>query len=200
MMKTFTVDWDDYAALSILGNQVKCRLGEINPNRVSRKEKTRKTIDLCKSIYDTDISEVYSQTALDVTPMYYVYAHLDTSKSIAIGRHGVTTFAATLGMDYFPFYIGKGTGNRWCDLNRNETHRKVRAKLTTLEKEPKAIKILDGLTEMEALMIESKLIDIFGLIPYGGLLVNLDEGINRDERRHLYRSEFDQLRQLNRML
>lgn len=44
----------------------------------------------------------------------------------------------------------------------------------------------DGLTELEALCLESKLIDIFGLIGKGDRLVNLDEGIKSQERQQIY--------------
>jgi len=200
MEKSFTVDWDSYESISLLGNKIKCRLGELNPNRISKKEKVRRELEICKKIYETNIKEVYFNSNLDEREIYYVYAHLDTSRPIAIGRQGKTTFAATLGMDFFPFYIGKGTGDRLSELNRNETHRKVRQKIESLGKKVKVIKIKDNLTELDALTLESKLIDIFGLIPHKGLLSNLDEGINKDNRREFYRKEFDQLTLLNRML
>ena len=109
---------------------------------------------------------------------------------------GISTFAATLGMELIPFYVGKGVGDRAYDLNRNETHRKVRQKLQQFGQEV-SVKILkSGLTEMEALILESKLIDMFGLIASGGKLVNLDEGVNSKERRLKYKDELREISML----
>jgi hypothetical protein len=148
-------------------------------------------------IFNTDISSIYTGLALAESRDYYVYAHLDTSHKIAPGKHGITSFAATLGMDHFPFYVGKGTGERCFETARNETHRKTSQKLKRLGKEIKVIKLKEGLTESEALQLEAKLIDIFGLIPYKGLLTNLDEGHQPEARRALYQDAFLQLRQIN---
>lgn len=103
-------------------------------------------------------------------------------------------------MGFIPFYVGKGCDQRWCSMDRNETYRKVKHKMLAVGKEPAAIKLITDVDEKTALMIESKLIDIFGLVSYGGFLVNLDEGVNKDERRSCYRESFDGLRSLNRML
>ena len=200
MKKTFEIDWDNYEELSALGNKLKSRLGEINPNRVSKKERIRNELDLCRKILESDIRHAYSNLQLDREPNYYVYAHLDTTRKVAIGRASKTTFAATLGMEYFPFYIGKGTGNRYNDINRNETHRKIRAKIESAGKEIKVVKVFGGLSELDALCYESKLIDIFGLVPYRGLLTNLDEGINKDIRRLSYRKELEELNNIHRIL
>jgi len=199
-LKTFTIDWDNYDEVSSLGCKIKSRLGEINPNRISKNDKIRISIDRCQKIFNCDITQVYSDLHLDKNPIYYVYAHLDPTKKIAIGVNGKTTFAATLGMDCFPFYIGKGTGDRCFNLNRNETHRKIKQKIESLGKEVKIIKLIESLTEIEALCFESKLIDIFGLIPHKGYLSNLDEGINKDMRRLIYRQEFEKLTGINRIL
>lgn len=92
-----------------------------------------------------------------------------------------------------PFYIGKGKGTRSTDLNRNETHRKVRQKIQKFGKDIIVFKIAENLTEKEALILESKLIDIFGLMSFKGRLVNLDEGIAVKERRQKYQKSLDNL-------
>jgi len=191
LTKTFEIDWDDYEQVSKLGNQIKSRLGEINPNKASKAENQRRQYQAISDIYLTDISSLYSTVELDSKPVYYVYAHLDTTKKVAVSKNPKTTFAATLGMDFFPFYIGKGTGNRCYDINRNETHRKVKQRLASYGKEVKVVKIASDLTEVEALALESKLIDIFGLIPNKGLLTNLDEGLLPKERRRYYQVAYD---------
>ena len=200
MEKTFSIDWDSYEELSKLGNQIKSRLGQLDPNKISKNERVRKTLGCCQQILKTDISSIYQELNLDQNPIYYVYAHLDPTKKIAIGKDGKTTFAATMGMKFFPFYIAKGKGERAYELNRNETHKKIREKLHSMDREIEVVKIQEGLTELEALCLESKLIDIFGLIPYGGRLSNLDEGIKPDERRTKYYNEYLELNRLNRIL
>jgi hypothetical protein len=53
--------------------------------------------------------------------------------------------------------------------------------------------IKENLTEMEALCLESKFIDIFGLMSKSGRLVNLDEGLKSKERQMLYRDSLIKL-------
>ena len=93
-----------------------------------------------------------------------------------------------LGLTHEPFYIGKGIDNRCYDLNRNEGHRKIRQMIESVSKEIMVIKIRDDLFEHEALGLESKLIDIFGLKSLNeySFLVNLDEGKLPSDRRKLY--------------
>lgn len=151
----------------------------------SAKEQKAKRFDACCRIVETDIKDLYVDLSLDPAPLYYVYAHCDDSR-IAIGKDGVTSWAATLGLAHRPFYVGKGTGDRAYNLNRNETHRKVRQRLTEFNTEIKVEIIKDNLTELDALCLESKLIDIFGVIGKGGKLVNLDEGVKHKERQERY--------------
>lgn len=190
-MKQFIVDWNSYEEVSKLGNKIKCRLGELNPNRVSKGEKTRLLFDVCLKIYNTDITHLYNNLTLDSNKIYYVYAHLNPTKKIAIGKSFETTFAAVLGMDCFPFYIGKGSGTREHLLKRNETHRKVREEIQALGSEMKVLKISESISELDALCMESKLIDIFGLVPFGGKLTNLDEGLYPELRRQCYINEYN---------
>jgi len=66
-----------------------------------------------------------------------------------------------------------------------------------LGKEIKVAKIKTNLSELAALSLESKLIDVFGLLPNRGYLTNLDEGVRPQERRNLYKTAFQTLRSMN---
>lgn len=187
-IKTFTVDFDSLEDCNKLLNTLKSNMGNLRSavGGITRKDIFKSKFDACNNIFETDISSVYSNIKTDNDNHYYVYVHCDPGANIAVGKDGITTFGATLGMSKIPFYIGKGKGNRAFELDRNETHRKVRQKLKTFGNDIHVQIIKSNLTEKEALMYESKLIDIFGLRTCGGKLVNLDEGVNSSERRLLY--------------
>ena len=180
------IDYTNATELLELSNRIRSQIGAVRSlDSGSKKDINRIRFESCTEIYDTDISDLYSDLNLDPTPSYYVYAHCEPNK-IAIGKDGVTSWLATMGVDLIPFYIGKGIGDRAYDLNRNETHRKVRQRLKEFKQDAQVRIIKDGLTELEALCLESKLIDIFGLMGKGGRLVNLDEGIKSKERQSRY--------------
>lgn len=105
---------------------------------------------------------------------FYVYAHVDP-------RQPPVKWAGEfpLQMPGRPFYVGKGAGRRAWELSRNEGHgvelRQLR-ELGIADSEIVCI-VRDGLTEREALEMESKLIYFFGTkFESGrkGILVNLD--------------------------
>jgi len=164
-------------------------LGNLRSNHghYSKNKHSKEVFESCVNIYNTDILHLYNEDVTDNS--YYVYAHCDPSKKIAIGKHGVTTFAATIGMQHQPFYIGMGQGSRAYDLDRNDSHRKYRQKIKKSGSEISVSILKENMTKNEALSIESKLIDIFGLIIHSGCLVNLDEGKKSHERRMLYETE-----------
>lgn len=105
---------------------------------------------------------------------YYVYFHKAGKRKI-IFNHEKVSFDCT----GYPFYVGKGTGDRAYDLNRNQGHGKILDQLKLQKKSSKDIVFIvkDCLTESEALELESKLIYFFGT-KYEknrrGILVNLD--------------------------
>lgn len=201
MKKEIIIDWDSFDEMVGLFSKVKCRYLELyrlkHPEIPSRKQKNRELFDACQQILSTDISHVYQGMALDPLPRYYVYAHTDSNRKVAVGINGLTSFAATLGCSYFPFYIGKGTGSRCYDLSRNGEHGKIVKRLKLSDGDVVIRLVKENLTESEALQLESKLIDIFGLRPYGGMLSNLDEGMLAEQRRALYRDAFLKLRPFN---
>jgi hypothetical protein len=202
-IKKIEIDWDSLDAVLHLLNQAKSQYFTLlHRNNIipTRKDRAKQIFEACLDILNTDISEIYKHNNFDEERKYYVYAHLNTRKKILGGKYGVTTFGASLGMTHFPFYIGKGTDNRCENLNRSETHRKMVQTIKASGSEPIVFVIKSNLSESEALQLESKLIDIFGLIPQNGLLSNLDEGMKPQERRKLYETAYLKLRGINSIL
>lgn len=183
------VDWNDIDDLENTMGALRSRLGELR--KPKNKEEIANQLSCIQQIYDTDISQLYVEDGID--RKYYVYAHCDPSKKIIAGKGAKTTFAAMLGMCHPPFYIGKGTGERAYDTKRNGYHQKINKKLSGFGREIHVAILSDGLTNTEALALESKLIDIFDLQSRGGMLVNLDEGHSPIERRKLYQNELCQI-------
>jgi len=184
------IDWDSIKDLNRLGETIRRRLIELTPSFASQQEsqnqRSRRIFDACDAIWNTDTSSHYAALGLDSEKKYYVYAHLDPTRKVVVNGDAKTSFGATLGMTHRPFYIGKGTGDRFLDFNRNGNHRKVRQRIG----EPIAMILKDGLSEAGALAFEDKLIDIFGLQVFGGYLTNLDEGYHPVERRTLYAESY----------
>lgn len=114
----------------------------------------------------------------DLEPKYYVYAHVDPSKK----RFPAHKEAGGI-YPGRPFYIGKGCGNRAYDLKRNQGHGKILRRVLQADYSSDQIVhiVRDGLSEIEALELESKLVYFFGIIydtlsgrKPSGWLVNLD--------------------------
>lgn len=117
---------------------------------------------------------------------YYVYYHTDPiiTNSMVFEKHGINVkFYGSL------FYFGKGTKNRYKEINNRSTSHinKVKTILSTNIDKKHIFKIFqDNLTELEAFELETKLITIFGrnseysrntkyfLNKKGGLLINSD--------------------------
>lgn len=185
--KIFEVDVDSLESLKATYSILKSYMGQLNSLSMgSRKDRNKLMFESCQTIWNTDITDLYSDLTLDDTPKYYIYAHCNPNTHIAIGKDGRSTFGASIGMKCIPFYIGQGTGNRAYDLNRNDTHRKERQRLKSFGQEIDITILKDNITEKESLMFESKLIDIFGTRSSGGILVNLDEGVRSKDRRGKY--------------
>lgn len=131
-----------------------------------------KGFSLLDAVIAEDWSGLFPEGSLE--RRFYVYAHVHPRKRIL--RKGG---AFPLEIAGFPFYIGKGTGNRAWELNRNEGHGVELKQLRDRGVSPSEIvwMVRDGLTEREALELESKLIYFFGTkFEKGckGVLVNLD--------------------------
>lgn len=196
-IKTFDVDIESEESCLTTIRQLKSIMGTIRAeHRPSMNLRKKAVYDNCMHIFNLKIGSLYADMILDTSPNYYVYTHSEPGKNIAVGKNGKSTFLATIGGTKLPFYVGKGIGNRAYELDRNETHRKIRQRLHRFDSEIHVEILKTGLTEVEALCMESKLIDIFGLIPNGGSLVNLDEGVRHKERQILYASELAEINRL----
>jgi hypothetical protein len=198
-MKIFEIDWDSEEEVKLHLQKVKARYYSLKMDHKSIREVKKEHLDAMYKILETDISSIYDgEVILDDAPKYYVYAHLNPLRKICINKSGFRAparmiFAASLGMGSMPFYIGKGMGERAHELNRNDGHRKMRSLIRKTGDDVLVHFIKKGLSEREALMMESKLIDIFGISLRGGCLVNLDEGQAVSERRVLYEDAYKKI-------
>lgn len=130
---------------------------------------------------------VLTDTAMDSDGRNcYVYAHVDpSSRNFSCQPEYGGNFGGT------PFYIGKGSGDRYKNLKRNQAHgENIRRVLSMGYKTEDIAKILiSGLTSQEALVVEAKFIYFFGSIfdRKDGVLVNHDrktpEFVGRMEKR-----------------
>jgi hypothetical protein len=164
--KDIPIDWDnlnEVSALSQMCSQRMAELGKVSP-KVQKKRRVRETIDeyleAVERILRSNISSLYSESILSEERRFYVYCHYDEDDW------------ATTPIDKIPklpFYIGKGTNGRMDCMDRGLNYSNRLSTVKNLSK----VKIADGLTEKESLILEAKLIDIFGLTTKRGCLVNL---------------------------
>jgi len=211
-IRTFEVDYDSIDAINKLRSSLQSRLNTLKgveqkcrrETKQQYEERKKTTFEAYFSILDKDITSLYSdiKESLDPEEKYYVYAHLDPTKPISDAKRSKMPliFAATFGIEYEPFYIGKGVDNRAFDLSRNETHRKIRSKCRSVGKDVVPFIIKDKLSEVDALILEAKLIDIFGSVVCGGLLVNIDDGHNSLKRKSIYKSDLEKINRINSYL
>jgi hypothetical protein len=126
--------------------------------------------------------------SLDQDGSYYVYYHTDPRMpNMRMKKDDVH-----VDFEGRPFYIGKGKGNRYTSKRRGRDHLSVIKNLTEIHgiSEDRIFHIFkDGLSEIEALELEAKLITFFGCQSEvsrnkahfhgikGGLLVNSDPAV-----------------------
>jgi hypothetical protein len=127
-------------------------------------------IKFLRKLVKQDWSHIYSGGS-DLKK-FYVYAHCDPNTKYV-------TLPKELGGNIkTPFYIGKGTGNRAHELNRNQGHGIKIRDIVTANGSDGIVNILcKGLTEAQAYELEAKLIYFFGTIyqkDRRGILLNLE--------------------------
>lgn len=204
---SFTVDKNDPSDLkkhiSLLQDYRRKRLRALGYSQAKfhlTKYNFKTVMVMIDSILDANIDSCFDETSQSRN--YYVYLHCNPLEEINV-RHDVREvfLASKFNVRYRPFYVGKGTGNRYLDFNRNDSHRKIRTSIIRKDKEVASMKIKENLSEVEALSLESKLIDILGLKVFspGGYLVNLDEGGEPVKRRSLYPKSAHRLLELNKL-
>jgi len=150
-------------------------------------------------LYESNISQIYEKKDIN---SFYVYFHCDPNIPLNINKNAKNLFAASIGLTHQPFYVGKGTGDRFNDTNRNDSYAKKKQQIKQSDKEIIIVKWKENLTEDESFSYESKFIDIFGLISFSqyNWLVNLDEGKDKEKRRNLYKRGSKRILLSNKMI
>ena len=175
--------------------KIKQRLIKANPelsltnsHTQKRLQGETKNIQAINDIFHTNITSLYENHDNDRRD-FYVYVHCNPLLALNAKTGAKHIFcASTLKLTHVPFYVGKGYQDRCYDLNRNEGHRKVKQMIESVGQTIIVCKVIENLSESEALAFESKLIDILVLkqLYHSNFLVNLDEGARAEERRNLY--------------
>jgi len=144
-----------------------------------------KIFESFNAILESDISSIYGESG---SGEYYVYFHCDPNIPIVATKNSKNLFAAQIGLQFKPFYVGKGIGDRCYDTTRNDSYAKKKQQIAKTNKEILVIKVKESLNEPASLALESKFIDIFGITAYHPFnwLLNLDEGKYKDDRRDKY--------------
>lgn len=129
----------------------------------------------------------------DKRKIYYVYAHCDPREARFSGTKKIGGIFCGM-----PFYVGKGTGNRAWQMNRNQGHGLKLKEILKAGYGPDEIVHLfkKDLSECDALELEAKLIYFFGTIyeeDRAGVLLNLETS-----KRPIFVEEMDKIKpQLN---
>lgn len=156
-----------------------------NAKIAKKLESQQRLLESFNKILESDISDIYGH---EVTGDHYVYFHCDPNTPIIATKDAKNLFSAQIGLKFKPFYVGKGIGNRCYETNRNDSYSKKKQQITKTGKEIVIVKVKESLSENLAFALESKYIDIFGLIAHNQFnwLLNLDEGKHKEERRDKY--------------
>jgi hypothetical protein len=185
MKKEFLVNWDNPKDLTRLISQLHNRKRELE-GHVGKKQKAKDRLALMLEMWNSPIS--LSGEDLSIEKDFYIYIHyLPDRKVFPCEKDSLSLFCHAIGLPAIPFYVGKGKGSRHSCKERNKGHQLVRKLSEDRGNDTQSFVLLDGLTEIESLLLEGKLIDIIGQRAIKtGPLTNLDEGYKVRYRRRQY--------------
>jgi len=176
MKKDFSIDWDNPSDIkkhiSMLQIRRKLLLRKLGYNEITFNN-SKYNLD---NIFP-EINKLYNSIQIEKGD-YYVYFHCNPLIKVDIRNSLKDLFLATnFNINYLPFYVGKGKGTRYLDLNRNDSHRKLRTSLHNLKLEIIPIKVIEGISENSALTLENFYMYFLGLkaLTKDGYLCNLSE-------------------------
>ena len=196
MIKTFDINWLDPSDLKKHITKLQQRRKKLlkglgyNPIRFNSSHNTvEKLLPILYEFYDSVPRDV---------GIYYTYFHCNPFE-ILNPRNLKDLWLLELFPDlkYKPFYVGKGKNNRLLNLNRNDSHRKIRASIRQKGKDIIPYKAISLISERTSLDYENCFIDVLGLISLSkeGYLCNLDEGYTN--RRKYYTKDQRHICKLN---
>jgi hypothetical protein len=112
----------------------------------------------------------------------YVYFHCNPYRKLDVSGNVKHLFLASRfnNITHEPIYVGKGIGDRYLDLNRNDSHRKIRSIIRRKGQDLIPVKIIENISERTALELENVFMYSLGLkaLSQYGLLCNLIENDN----------------------
>lgn len=187
-MKVIEVDWDDpknlKKTISLLQQRRKKVLKSLGYEHIKFNGNSSNAKNLLP-IFNSFVDRLSKNSG-----EYYVYAHCNPLQPLNV-QHNIKDLWLASKFSVIrnkPFYIGKGIGTRKDDLNRNDSHRKIRTNIERFGKEIEVVTLYEGINEESSLLIEGALIEVLGLMSLSkeGFLVNLDEGKDRNNIRETY--------------
>jgi len=179
MLKEFTIDWDNTTDIkkhiSILQKRRKLLLVNTSSYTPIHFGVSKHNLHDLMHIFEFLMCQTPFNEA-DESGLYYTYVHCDPTQKLNPTKDVRDYLLITkYGLTHKPIYVGKGTGTRCFNLNRNEGHRKIRTYIKSKDKELIVVKVKENLSEQLALFEEQKLILFLGLsvVNQSGMLVNL---------------------------
>lgn len=182
MKKIFEIDFDDPSDLKkhirLLNNRRRNILQKMGYNEI-KFNSNKFNID---SILP-EIELVFNNIPIE-NGKHYVYFHCNPLHKLNVQGDLKHLFLAMKfnSLKTVPFYVGKGIGNRYLILNRNDSYGKIRNQISKMNKEIEPIKIIENVSENTALIYENFFMYFLGLkaLSNHGMLVNLSENDTKD--------------------